>query len=345
MQIDFLIIGQGLAGSLLAWELIQRGYQVLIVDNGIENASQCAAGLINPITGMRFVKSAQIETLLPVAKDYYRQLGVFFQQNFYVEKTMLRIFHSEKEACHAQKRVHDLSYQAYWGEIITTPDITAPFGMIEQLQTAYVLTSPLLSALKQFFIEKHCYQKSHVDYKDLKLTPNLSWHDIQPKQLIFCEGYQLHHNPWFSKLPLQAAKGEILTLEITSPLPNKILNYGHWLIPLERPIFRTGATFDTQNIDTLCTEKAKNLLLKTLQEVLPQITTAKILKHQANIRPCTLDKQPFIGCHPHYSQLGIFNGFGAKGSLQIPYYSRHFANYLERHHSLDKKVDIARYQL
>ena len=57
MDIDYLIIGQGLAGSLLAWELINRNCKVVIIDNGQENASQVAAGLINPIAGQRFVKS------------------------------------------------------------------------------------------------------------------------------------------------------------------------------------------------------------------------------------------------------------------------------------------------
>jgi len=60
MMIDFLIVGQGLAGSLLAWELIQRGCSVLVVDKGEENASQVAAGLINPVTGIRFVKSGSV---------------------------------------------------------------------------------------------------------------------------------------------------------------------------------------------------------------------------------------------------------------------------------------------
>ena len=69
MITDYLIIGQGLAGSLLAWELIQRDCKVVIIDNGKENASQVAAGLINPITGMRFVKSADVDTLLPAAKQ------------------------------------------------------------------------------------------------------------------------------------------------------------------------------------------------------------------------------------------------------------------------------------
>ncbi|HBA65740.1 MAG TPA: FAD-dependent oxidoreductase, partial [Methylococcaceae bacterium] len=57
MDIDFLIVGQGLAGSLLAFELIQRNAQVMVVDDGRENASEVAAGLINPVTGIRLVKS------------------------------------------------------------------------------------------------------------------------------------------------------------------------------------------------------------------------------------------------------------------------------------------------
>ena len=92
MNIDFLIIGQGLAGSLLAWELIQRDCKVVIIDNGKENASLVAAGLINPITGMRFVKSTDIDTLLPIAKQCYSQLADVFQQTFYIEKPMLRHF-------------------------------------------------------------------------------------------------------------------------------------------------------------------------------------------------------------------------------------------------------------
>jgi glycine/D-amino acid oxidase-like deaminating enzyme len=356
MTIDFLIVGQGLAGSLLAWELIKRNCKVLVVDNGLENASLCAAGLINPITGMRFVKSTQVDKLLPIAQHVYQQLGEFFQQNFYVEKNMLRIFNSEKESHNAQKRLQDLSYQAYLAEI-TEKDtdlelsrfkklksLYIPFGMIEQLQTAYLLTQPLLSALKQFFISNHCYQQQQFDYQEINFQPTLTWRGIAAKKIIFCEGYQLRDNPWFSGLPLQLAKGEILTLESQKPLPNNILNYGHWLIPLGNNAFRTGATFDTGQLDTHCTEQAKNLLLHSLAKRLPDLAAAKLVKHQANIRPCTLDKQPFIGQHPYYPQLAVFNGFGAKGSLQIPYYSQNFSDFLLKNNLLDKNIDIQRYQ-
>ncbi|MDP1665196.1 MAG: FAD-binding oxidoreductase [Methylobacter sp.] len=331
-MIDFLIIGQGLAGSLLAWELIQRGSKVVIVDNGRENASQVAAGLINPITGMRFVKSADVDALLPMAKHCYSQLADFFQQDFYNEKPMLRIFRSDSEFTNAHKRLNTPDYQAYLGDIQpqgkTIDNLATPFGFLEQRQTGYLLTRPLLSCLKAFFIAKNSYRQAGFDYRDIQLQPSLRWQNIATKQIIFCEGYQATQNPWFYWLPFQPVKGEILTLEHQTELPDKILNYGNWLIPLNDHRIRTGATFDRENLDTQATEQGKNDLLNALSQVSPGLTQATLINHQANIRPCTQDRQPFIGLHPQHKQLAIFNGFGAKGSLQIPWYSRHFADTL-----------------
>ncbi|MFT5168556.1 MAG: glycine oxidase, partial [Saprospiraceae bacterium] len=57
-EVDYLIIGQGLAGSLLAYQLLERGKTVQIIDNHHNGASSSiAAGIINPITGRRFAKS------------------------------------------------------------------------------------------------------------------------------------------------------------------------------------------------------------------------------------------------------------------------------------------------
>jgi len=64
--IDYIIVGQGLAGSLLAYELMQEGKLVCIVDeHHLGAASAVAAGIINPITGRRFAKSWRIDELLP----------------------------------------------------------------------------------------------------------------------------------------------------------------------------------------------------------------------------------------------------------------------------------------
>ena len=332
MTIDYLIIGQGLAGSLLAWELLQRDCKVVIIDNGRENASQVAAGLINPVTGMRFVKSADIDILLPTAKQHYSHLADFFQQPFYIEKPMLRFFRSNKELAQCLKRLDNPDYLSYLGTI-TPPgqsllNLTTPFGFLEQKQTGYLLTRPLLTCLKDFFIAKHCYRLTDFDYRDIQSQPSLHWQDISPKQIIFCEGHRAKNNPWFSWLPFQLAKGEILTLKHPHQLPDKILNFGNWLIPLNNGHIRVGATFDRKNHNTLTTERGKDDLLNALNPISAELAQATLISHQANIRPCTLDKQAFIGHHPQHPQLSIFNGFGAKGSVQIPWYSQQFADAL-----------------
>lgn len=342
MRIDFLIVGQGLAGSLLAWELLGRGCKILIVDNGDENASQVAAGLINPVTGMRFVKSADVDYLLPAAKQCYRQLADFFRQDFYLERPMLRLFRSEAEYNNAQKRLLEPAYQAYLGECRKpgkpTGHFCAPFGFLEQKQTGYLLTRPLLNCLKDFFTARTCYRQAGFNVGDIQFQPVLRWQDIQPARIIFCEGYRCAQNPWFSWLPLQAAKGEILTLEHSSAIPDTLLNYGNWLIPLAKRQIRIGATFDPKHLDTQTTGQAKTTLLNALRPFCADLAEANCIRHQANIRPCTLDKQPFIGIHPSRKQLAVFNGFGAKGSLQIPWYSRRFADALLHNRPLPSDI-------
>ncbi len=346
-KIDFLIIGQGLAGSLLGWELIQRGFSVVIVDHGMENASKVAAGLINPITGMRFVKSDDVDTLLPAARNCYRRLEAHFHQSFFFEKPMVRILKGETEVEWAKKRLKNRDYEPYIAHLETRENqiepLTSPFGYLEQRQTGYLLTRPLLNALLEYFISRQSYLESDFNYHEIELEPHLKWKDFNPGQVIFCEGYRATQNPWFSWLPFQPVKGEILTLQHETTLPDMILNYGNWLIPLGSNQIKIGATYDREHLNTEVTQEAKDELLLKLGQLSPGLANASVIKHEANVRPGTLDRNPFIGRHPNFPELMIFNGFGSKGSLQIPWYSCHFADHLLNDSSLIRTCNIHRY--
>ena len=66
---DAIIVGQGLAGTTLAWCLLEAGMSVLVTDPEEEiTSSKIAAGLITPITGQRLALSWQVETFLPAAR-------------------------------------------------------------------------------------------------------------------------------------------------------------------------------------------------------------------------------------------------------------------------------------
>jgi len=344
-QVDYLIIGQGLAGSLLGWELMQRGCKIMLVDNQLENASQVAAGLINPVTGMRLVKSEDVDYLLPHALQSYQALGEFFQQDFYIKKPLLRVIRQEKEVAKYQQRLTDPNYTNFLSpKLQEAPNaLIAPRGIIQQQQTGYLSTTRLLSQLKAFFQAQGCYQAQQFDYAQLSFdAESVSWQTIRAKKVIFCEGYQAINNPWFNYLPFQLAKGEILSLSTEETLIPEMLNYGRWFIPLTEHQFRIGASFENKQLNTQINHEVKEDLLAALFQIYPSLQSAKLEAHQANIRPTTLDKAPFIGLHPKQPQLAIFNGFGSKGSLQIPFYSAHFAEHLLHNMPLKPQVAIDR---
>lgn len=343
-SVDYLIIGQGLAGSLLGWELIRRGQTVMIIDPGTENASRVAAGLINPVTGQRLVKAADTERLLESATKYYAVLELFFRQSFFIEQPMLRLLHSARLLEIARQRLADPTYAPYLERILDRHSgITSPFGLLVQRHTGHVETRALLRALKQFFIDRCSYRQAQVCYRDIHWRRTVNWQGLQARAIIFCEGYHMSQNPWFNWLPLQPVKGEILTgFCVNLPGPD-ILNYGHWLMPITGCQFKTGATFEHDTLDITPTERAKATLLSELEQVCPALSQATTLCHQAGIRPATQDRQPFIGFHPKQAGFAVFNGFGAKGSLLIPYYCQLFADVLQSRQALPGKINIFRH--
>lgn len=344
MPIDVLVVGQGLAGSLLAWVLIRRGLSVVVVDDGDDNASQVAAGLINPITGRRLVKSSDVDQCLPSAMATYRELESIFRQPFFVPLPMQRLLKTPAERRLAEQRLLDAGYRAYLQSIDDAPSgVVAANGRLLQMQTGYLRTRPLLERMREFLVDNAAYRRARFDYAELKVEPDLQWRDLRPRHVVFCEGHKATANPWFGRLPFQPAKGEILHCQAPEAIPQRILNYGYWLIADGPLSFKTGATFEPEFRDANPSIAARQKLLDALALVCPALASARVIEHRAGIRPTTLDKQPLIGRHPAHRKLHIFNGFGAKGSLAIPGHAHYFADALQQQAQLPAHCDIRRY--
>ncbi len=349
-DLDTLIIGQGLAGSLLAIELLERGERLLVLDDEQQSAaSTAAAGLLNPITGQRLVKTPGVDECLPLARERYRALEMLLDKPLLVEKPMWRLFRSEREQEAWERRSTDPDYRAYLGEwlppVTLQPPFVARLGGFTQSQTGYLDTKALLEGILDHLRETHRYRTHHIDYKELMLEQDgVRFDDLAFRRVIFCEGYKSQSNPWFDWLPFQPAKGEILSLEIDAPLPDVIINAGTWLMSRGGNDYRLGATYERKQLDEQPTAIGRQELLAALPQLLDPVPEYRVTEHRAGVRPNTLDKQPFIGLHPQLPQLGIFNGFGSKGSLLIPWHAARFADALHGGKGLPAEVDIRRYQ-
>ena len=350
VDIDILIVGQGLAGSLLAWELIRRGKRIAIIDDGHNtSASRTAAGLINPLSGPRLAKIRDAETLLPTARALYRSLEQQFKTTFFHEKPMLRLFRTPADVDLWQRRHADPGTRAWLGERWEAGQapggISDRFGGFYQHRTGYLDTGRLLDTLRDFFIDTGCYRLARLDPNQFEPTAagGVRYEELQARRAIFCEGYRVQYNRWFSWLPTLPIKGEILTLRSTTPLPDAIINGGKWLIPIGDDLFRLGATYEGERTDCLPSEEATAELIDALSSLLDSPPKFEIVAHRVGIRPSTRDRRPLVGSHPTYSQILIFNGFGSRGVLQIPWYAARLAESIDGMNTVPPGADIRRF--
>ena len=97
-EFDFIIVGQGLAGSVLAYSLMQENQKVLVVDEeAASSSSRVAAGLCNPVVFKRLTKSWMIDEVLPFAKTFYQNQEALLNDEFYFDVPLYKLFVDEKE--------------------------------------------------------------------------------------------------------------------------------------------------------------------------------------------------------------------------------------------------------
>lgn len=345
---DALIVGQGLAGSALAWKLSAAGERVCVIDDGHKtSSSRVAAGLINPLAGMRFNRRPELRDWMTTADHWYEELAHHFDQCFYHTVPMLRVLRSAEQKRFYDRRRQDAESTDLLGGDFTTHDcpepINAPFGGFVQHRTGYVDLPALLTTIRSWLTERSALLDTAFDASSVSLTAGrVAVGYVTARRLVFCEGARLHDNPWFGYLPLQPEKGEILNLRLRDWQPHHIVNAAHWLVPLADGTVRFGATHDHQHRDMHTTGAGRDALLQGFNALSRDSNPPEVVDHQAGMRPGTPDRYPFIGQHPDWPRLWVFNGFGARGALSIPWYADSFVKHVCDGHPLPAEADIAR---
>jgi glycine oxidase len=345
-EIDYIIVGQGLAGSFLGYSLIKRKKKILIFDTGEANtSSKIAAGIFNPITGQRMALTWNAHRIFPYLDQYYKELEAVFNERFYFPIGIYKPLLDAKDHNDWMGRSSDSNYMPFikkihhesrYGHLIN--DIC---GGIELNNSGYVNTIILLSAFKRFFENKKSYFQEKFNQNSLYLYgERASYNDYAASKVIFCEGPSVVHNNYFNWLPFGFVKGEILTLNLDL-LPDQIISKDIFILPIEGSMAKAGSTYDWNDPGVEITREAKNYLVKKLTSLLK--IGFEVVGQQAGIRPATKDRRPFMGLHPRTKLIGLFNGLGTKGVSLGPYYSEQFADFLVFNKNFDEEVDLRRY--
>ena len=320
------IVGQGLAGTCLAWEFRKRGVPFKLIDRGHGGSSRVAAGLINPITGKNFEPSSRIAEFLPTALEFYADVEKQIDAKVWHPLPVLRLADTEKE----------------WAKMIskcTLPEVIpwladggAPkqadgwVGAIEVSGGGRLDTRRFLDGSREFF-NVH----GHFGFGEVA---------NDARRTIRCEGAA---GLIAGKLGAhRCAKGEILTVHAADWDESKIrIGAGGWLVPIGNGCFKAGATYDWDHLDESPTDAGKLRVIQILQR-LGGPGPFEVISHEAGIRPIIRRSEPLIG--PTGDDTWVFNGLGSKGSLYAPRMARHLADWIVEGAEPEEWMDVRKFE-
>ena len=325
-KVRYLVVGQGLAGTLIGYRLEQAGHDVHYQDAPEQRAaSSVAAGIVNPITGRRFVKSWRIDELLPAARALYGDLESELRVRIWYDIPLVRTLFNQADENDWLARSGDRGYGPYLDdapELGRIPELTHPaFAYAGVRQSARVDLERLTAAYRTRLRQAGRITETVLDYADLRPGPDgVSWDTADRRhrfdRVIFCEGWRSRFNPWFGHLPAEGNKGEVLIVRTQAPVLERMFKHRIFLVPRPDGTYWAGATSENGFGEELPSSPKRDYLEQRLREVLRVPFT--IEDHMAAVRPTVADRRPVIGPHPEHDRLWIFNGLGTKGASLAP---------------------------
>ena len=344
-MVDYLVVGQGLAGTAFCELLEQHNKSFVCVNDQSQQASVVAGGLYNPVILKRFTPAWQAQEQLRIALPFYTQLEEKLQTKLDYKLPVLRRFASVEEQNNWFQAADRPQLQPFLSLQLRenhNPLLDAPFGFGEVLHTGRVDTKTLLKKYEEHLREEGYLRNETFDYDALEVSPDeVRYRNIRAGKIVFASGYGLKANPYFQYLPLNGTKGELLTVKAPALKEKHVIKSSVFIIPLGNDLYRIGATYKWKDKTNIPTDASRNELLQKLDVFLK--ADYEVVRHVAGIRPTVTDRRPLVGRHPAHTNVYVLNGLGSRGVLIAPFAAQQLLQYIEKDAPLQEEMDIKRF--
>jgi len=344
---DIIIVGQGVCGTVLSSSLILQGQKVLVIDDGSNKAaSKIASGVINPVTGRRIVKTWQIDDVMPAAVRIYQELEKKLDTSIIKQCNIINFHASEQMQKAFEDRIAEdptyLSRQPLPNRIATA--FEAPFGHTVIDPCWLIHLENLLHYWRQYLIEKNALLQNIFDFKKLdNKADQIVYDKYTANKIIFCEGAKGEDNPYFKQLPFAPNKGEALLVKIAGLDNSYIYKKAVSIVPWKDAVFWVGSNYEWNNNNDDPSLAFKEKTTAALNEWLQ--LPYQVVDHIAAVRPANIQRRPFVGMHPTFKNMGIFNGMGTKGCSLAPYFAEQMTEHILHQTSIDNEATIDRFHI
>jgi glycine/D-amino acid oxidase-like deaminating enzyme len=345
MILDYILVGQGISGTWLSYYLQKEKKSFVVIDNNQSNSpSRIAAGIINPVTGRRIVKTWMIDELTRFLIPAYKELGSVLGIKA-IQQTTLTDFHPTPQMKIAfDERVNEQAdFLSLPGKEKEYQEIfNYDFGFGNVAPCFLINLKEIIPAWRKKMQADDMLLEENFEEAALKQTSaGVQYKNFQAEKIIFCDGINSTTLSFFKSLPFAPNKGEALIIESKDIPHDKIFKKGMMLAPLSANHFWLGSNYlwnfdDDKPTDTF--RKQTEAFLKSWLKV-----PFKIIDHYASIRPANIERRPFVGFHPVYKNSGLLNGMGTKGCSLAPYFAKQLADHMIYGKEILPEADINRF--
>lgn len=310
MKPRVLIVGQGLAGTALGLSLEAAGVEFAIASDGhARAASRVAAGLVNPVTGQRWVKTAAVDEALPFARERYEAWGSELGVALWHPLRLTRLYRDSAERDLVRGKIAR-------GEL-------APFATDagERGATiggaAWVDLPALLAAAAARWRARGVLRERVVEDAALGIDASgMEWGGETFSAAVLCTGSGALGRGRFAFAPFATAKGEMIAVRGATLARDAAWSRGTWMIGGEAGTARVGATYERGCEDDALTAAARERLRAEAEAM--NGAPLEVVGQSSGVRLALADRLPVVGWHPLQRRLGIFGGLGSKGTLWAP---------------------------
>jgi glycine oxidase len=345
-MVDYIIVGAGLSGIAVIEELLKKGKTVRVFENNSQSSSTVAGGIYNPIILKRFTLAWQADTQLENAIPFYERLEKKLQVDLLRDLPIYRKFNSIEEQNDWFSAMDKPGVGQFLDSTLVKKinnNIPSDFSFGRVKRTGTINTELLIKTYKEFLRTNNSLAKTDFNYGGLKVEGEyLMYQNLKARRIIFCEGFGLNKNPFFSYLPLRGNKGEYIIIHAPELKLDVAVKSSVFVLPLGDDKYKIGATYDNQDTSPDPTVEAKEKLVEQVSKILK--CDFEVVGHVAGIRPATPDRKPLVGQHPEFSNMYCCNGFGSRGVLIGPTVSKQLIECIEKGTELPSEINIQRFR-
>lgn len=345
MEVDYIIVGCGLAGIAFCEQLIANNKTFVVFDNNSQQSSTVAGGLYNPVTLKRFTpvwqSKVQLALALPMYSKIENRLNIILDYKIPVRKRFISL--EEQNNWFARSDKEGLSdYMSLEIQKNNNKKINSEFGFGEVLETGRIDTKLLVSEYKKDLKKQNLLVEESIDYNKIVQGEGvIRYNNIIANYIVFAEGYGIKKNVFFNTLPLEGSKGELISIKAPDLKLDYVLKSSVFIIPLGNDIYRIGSTYERTDKNNIITTQAKEELLSKLKALIS--CDFEVVNQVAGIRPTVKDRRPLVGRHPKHKNMFVLNGLGTRGVMIGPYVANQLYNYIESNTTLEKELNIDRF--